>query len=148
MFKRNMAREDLITDLYNRGNTIDQISLITGIPRSSVGYYVKKNKKKGNYMGRTSQRKVRSTLDRAQLLLLSTDVINRFDILWKQSKYHEIKEMFETYFAYIQISDYISMLETSNEETQSQRPPVKKGSLEAALDKIKEEVDQKGSPIL
>jgi hypothetical protein len=77
-------------------------------------------------MSRTGKRKVRSTLDHTRLLLIGTDVMFRFDKLWKQSKYREIKEMFDTYFAHIQISDYISMLETSNQETQSQETPVKK----------------------
>jgi len=47
-FRRNPERERLIYQYWVQGYTIDEISMLTGIPRSSVGYYVKKfNKKHG-----------------------------------------------------------------------------------------------------
>jgi hypothetical protein len=42
MFKTNSERLSRIKKLREQGHTIDQISAITGDPRSSVGYYVKK----------------------------------------------------------------------------------------------------------
>ena len=47
-FKRNVERERLIYRYWRLGYTVDRISRLTGIPRSSVGYYVRKfNKKYG-----------------------------------------------------------------------------------------------------
>jgi len=47
-FRRNPERERLIYQYWVQGYTIDEISRLTGIPRSSVGYYVRKfNKKYG-----------------------------------------------------------------------------------------------------
>ena len=47
-FRRNPERERLVYRYWVQGYTIDDISRLTGIPRSSVGYYVRKfNKKYG-----------------------------------------------------------------------------------------------------
>ena len=47
-FRRNPERERLVYRYWVQGHTIDEISRLTGIPRSSVGYYVRKfNKKYG-----------------------------------------------------------------------------------------------------
>jgi len=46
--KENIERNKRIYELWNLGHTIEEISLITGIPRSTVGYYVKKFKKYEN----------------------------------------------------------------------------------------------------
>jgi hypothetical protein len=43
----NVERNKRIQNLWILGQTIDQISLSTGIPRSTVGYYVKKFNKSG-----------------------------------------------------------------------------------------------------
>ena len=40
-------------------------------------------------------------------------------------------------------ASYISMLETSNEETRRRETPVKKNLLDAALDRSKEELERK-----
>ena len=42
MFKLNPNRNAIIYELWEKGNTVNQISLRTGIPRSTVGYYVRK----------------------------------------------------------------------------------------------------------
>ena len=54
-FRRNPERERLIYRYWVQGHTIDEISMLTGIPRSSVGYYVRKFNKK---YGRRSRVKV------------------------------------------------------------------------------------------
>jgi len=47
-FRRNPERERLVYRYWVQGHTIDEISRLTGIPRSSVGYYVRKfNRKYG-----------------------------------------------------------------------------------------------------
>ena len=47
-FRRNVERERLIYRYWRLGYTVDRISRLTGIPRNSVGYYVRKfNKKYG-----------------------------------------------------------------------------------------------------
>jgi len=42
MYTPNMNRNKVIYELYERNLTVDEISNITGIPRSTVGYYVRK----------------------------------------------------------------------------------------------------------
>ena len=44
---RNVEREEKVYQLWRSRATIDQISLQTRIPRSTVGYYVKKFKRSG-----------------------------------------------------------------------------------------------------
>ena len=47
MHHRNLEREEKVYQLWRSGATIDQISLQTRIPRSSVGYYVGKLNRSG-----------------------------------------------------------------------------------------------------
>ena len=48
MIRENVDRNFLIYELWKKGLTIDQVSFDTGIPRSTVGYYVRKfNKRAG-----------------------------------------------------------------------------------------------------
>ncbi|UCD73507.1 MAG: hypothetical protein JSW01_02360 [Candidatus Bathyarchaeota archaeon] len=42
MFQTNAARNEIIYPLWEKGYTVDQISHRTTIPRSTVGYYVRK----------------------------------------------------------------------------------------------------------
>ena len=51
-FRRNVERERLIYRYWRLGYTVDRISRLTGIPRSSVGYYVRKFNKKYGEGGR------------------------------------------------------------------------------------------------
>jgi len=51
-FRRNPERERLIYRYWVQGHTIDEISSLTGIPRSSVGYYVGKFNKKYDHRSR------------------------------------------------------------------------------------------------
>ena len=56
MFAPNIERRQKIEELYLQGYTIDEIDSITGIPRSSVGRYVRKlrlrnGKKEDNSLG-------------------------------------------------------------------------------------------------
>ena len=51
-FRRNLERERLVYRYWVQGHTIDEISRLTGIPRSSVGYYVRKFNRKYGEGGR------------------------------------------------------------------------------------------------
>ena len=42
MFKENTNRNFLVYELWKKGYTIDEIAFETAIPRSTVGYYVRK----------------------------------------------------------------------------------------------------------
>ncbi len=46
MFKENLERNIIIYQLWKKGHTIDEISFDTSIPRSTVGYYVRKFNKR------------------------------------------------------------------------------------------------------
>lgn len=46
MFPENFDRNILIYDLWKKGYTISEMSFETGIPRSTVGYYVRKFNKR------------------------------------------------------------------------------------------------------
>ena len=55
-FRRNVERERLIYRYWVQGHTIDEISRLTGIPRSSVGYYVKKFNRKYGMRGQLREK--------------------------------------------------------------------------------------------
>ena len=42
MYTPNLERNKHIYELWERGLTVDRISSLTGVPRSTVGYYVRK----------------------------------------------------------------------------------------------------------
>jgi len=42
MIASNVERNKLISGLWEKGLTVDQISSMSGIPRSTIGYYVRK----------------------------------------------------------------------------------------------------------
>ncbi|MCK4952885.1 hypothetical protein KAS14_03800 [Candidatus Bathyarchaeota archaeon] len=42
MYKTNPDRNAIIYEQWEKGNTVSEIHLRTGIPRSTVGYYVRK----------------------------------------------------------------------------------------------------------
>lgn len=42
MYRRNLERNRAIYELWERGLTVDKIASLTGVPRSTVGYYVRK----------------------------------------------------------------------------------------------------------
>ena len=48
MIQENPDRNFIIYELWTNGNTIDEISFETGIPRSTVGYYVRKFKRRAS----------------------------------------------------------------------------------------------------
>lgn len=61
MIPSNVERNKVIYGLWEKGLTVDQISSMTGIPRSTVGYYVRKFSKlamKGKPVVFPSTRKV------------------------------------------------------------------------------------------
>ena len=106
----NSDREAIVYDHWKIGMTIDKISLITSIPRSTVGYYVKKMRRK---YGRplqaiTSEPPVvkRSKEER----FLEAKVKNEFDLkIWKlfqKGDYRTIVDLVEAFFAYNRFSNY------------------------------------------
>lgn len=46
MFKENLERNIILYQLWKKGHTIDEMSFDTSIPRSTVGYYVRKFNKR------------------------------------------------------------------------------------------------------
>ena len=42
MYTPNLERNKRIYELWENGRTVDRISFLTGVPRSTVGYYVRK----------------------------------------------------------------------------------------------------------
>ena len=46
MIHENLDRNFLIYELWKKGRTIDEMSFDTGIPRSTVGYYIRKFNKR------------------------------------------------------------------------------------------------------
>jgi len=46
MIRENIDRNFIIYELWKKGHTIDEISFDTGIPRSTVGYYIRKFNKR------------------------------------------------------------------------------------------------------
>lgn len=42
MYRQNLERNRVVYELWEKGLTVDKIASLTGIPRSTVGYYVRK----------------------------------------------------------------------------------------------------------
>jgi hypothetical protein len=96
---KNPRREAVIYDHWKNGRTVDDISLIERIPRSSVGYYVKKFNKKGKKLG-TLKVPRESEFEKIMMLevQLSLFFLDELTQMMKENKFREIKETIESYF--------------------------------------------------
>jgi hypothetical protein len=116
----NPERNDKIYALWKEGHTIEEISLFTGIPRSTVGYYVKKFKKQ--QVNRkdldfedsfTIERKLKSgEQEKSQSLLSATaKLINFMDIIevMKKGDYREAFYYLGTLKLLIDIFKYLRL---------------------------------------
>ena len=100
--------------------TIDKISLITGIPRSTIGYYVKKMRRK---YGRplqaiTSEPPVIKRSKEERLFVGMTKI--QFDLeimeLFHKGNYRSIVELVEAFFAYNRFTNYYNQLPQGEEQ--------------------------------
>lgn len=96
---KNPRREERIYHLWKKGLTIDYISLIEGIPRSSVGYYVKKFNKIGpNLRALKVPQESESGVVRLLKVHLALFFLDRFAQMI-EGEFREMKETIESYFA-------------------------------------------------
>ena len=94
MYTSNIEHNKIIYDLWEKNLTVNQISSTTGIPRSTVGYYVRKFNRlatKGKPVVFPGARKVprkssMSTWDRLNLMKLRGNVMD----LVKQGEYERL----------------------------------------------------------
>jgi hypothetical protein len=82
MIPENVERNTIIYEAWTKGHTIDEISFDTGIPRSTVGYYVRKfNKlaKNGDPISFKLEREIRDEKEMAELAFNKT--LNRLTLM-------------------------------------------------------------------
>lgn len=111
MYVRNIIRERKIYELRQQGLTIDAISDETGIPRSTVGYYTKKFKKRTHIHREYSDRTTGQSTTKAERIIwagASAEILKRFGELWRQSNYKEINEMVNAYFGIHKLTNHIN----------------------------------------
>jgi len=104
MIPRNFERDELIHELWLHGYTIDEISSQTGIPRSSVGYYVSKFNKSKNGNNPRSKPPIKSKrLDKITRILLKiqwSESALTWGRLMNEGKYQDAKNMMESILLY------------------------------------------------
>lgn len=82
MIPENIDRNFLIYELWEKGCTIDEISFDTGIPRSTVGYYIRKfNKraKSGEPIAFLHEREKPDEKDIALIAFIKHGIVQRLD---------------------------------------------------------------------
>jgi len=104
MIPRNLERREIIYELWLQGYTVDEISSKTGIPRSSVGYYVAKfNKSKNGDNPRSKPPVKPKRLSNTDLIMRRLGWID-FTTQWLQlmtaRKFQEAKNMVESVLLY------------------------------------------------
>jgi len=105
MIPRNLERREIIQELWLQGYTVDEISSQTGIPRSSVGYYVAKlNQSKNGDNPRSKppikQPKRPSNTDLIMRRLGWIDFTTQWLQLMTARKFQEAKNMVESVLLY------------------------------------------------
>ena len=130
----NIERNKKIYGLWKTGHTIDQISLITNIPRSTVGYYVEKfNKHQKNE--RTSNfekfRAVESKENKEEILTTSFIKSMFFQKIYDLIKKGDFKKTYyflASYKLFMELSKYFKLtpeeLRALNEAFKSSRESV------------------------
>ena len=120
---RNIVRENQILELWIADCTIDEISSTTGIPRSSVGYYVAKFNKLKNEDEPQSKLPIKQP-KRTDKTKLITQIIqwskfkSKWNRLMNEEKYQEAKTMAESTQVFNRLSrEIVSVIEREEEIT-------------------------------
>ncbi len=104
MLPRNIEREKIIYELWLQSYTVDEISSKTGIPRSSVGYYVAKfNKSKNRDNPRAKPPVKPKRLSNTELIIRRIawiDYTTKWSQLMAYERYQEAKTMSESTLLY------------------------------------------------
>jgi hypothetical protein len=113
----NPEREAKIYKYWKKGNTIDETSVQEGIPRSTVGYFFKKFKRK---YGNKSQKNIpeptiqdqRSKDERIMLTRLWANIEKQFSTLMSQGRFRDAVDYIEAYYAYKRLAnDFASQIQ-------------------------------------
>jgi len=121
MIPINFERENAIYELWKAGCTIDEISSKTGIPRSTVGYYVAKFNKSKNEDKPRSKLPIKQPKRRSKKAFI-TQIINwnQFQVTWSrlmnEGKYQEAKTIAESTQLFNRLRrEIVSVLENEEE---------------------------------
>ena len=126
----NVERNKRIQNLWILGQTIDQISLSTGIPRSTVGYYVKKFKKSGRRL--QSPPSVTQTgfeASPSESVALKTFFLREVMALIVKKDYQKLHYFLVSYRTMIQMQSYLKFTEEERELLQKAISDQFKGSV-------------------
>ena len=118
MFKLNPNRNAIIYELWEKGNTVSQISLNTGIPRSTVGYYVRKfNKfaKNGRPVVLPQMREVK----KSTALNSAVKKWIRFDIIIEMIKSGDVEKLYYLLSVYKLLKELEDQIFFTQEESKA-----------------------------
>jgi len=119
MIKINHDRNSSVHELWKNGCTIDEICSETGIPRSTVGYYVRKfnkNAKRGEPIIFQHTRKKQDDLS------LVIQANNKYEIIEKLSKMvknDELDKAYKTLSIYKLMKELGNYISPTNEESEA-----------------------------
>ena len=125
----NVERNKRIQNLWILGQTIDQISLSTGIPRSTVGYYVKKFKKSGRRL--QSPRSVTQTgfeASPSESVVMKTFFLQEVAALIRDKDYQKLHYFLVSYKTLMQMQSYLKLTEEEGKLLQNAMSDQSKGS--------------------
>ena len=136
MHSPNVEREENVYRLWRSGATIDQISLQTRIPRSSVGYYVKKFNRSGRQR-LVPEHAAPSAAGVSTLESLVTKVFFTKKVieLLTSGDYAELYYFIQIYKMLIQMQSHLTM--TKEEKDLFQK------AIDATVTQAKERIDSK-----
>jgi hypothetical protein len=109
----NVERNKKIHDLWLLGQTIDQISMVTGIPRSTVGYYVRKFKRTGQGSGiqRSITPQSSPDISTSESILMKTIFFSKVLELVKDGDFERLYYFLHSYKMLMQMQSYIKLTE-------------------------------------
>ena len=112
--RENIERDKQIYKLWKVGHTIDQISFSTQIPRSTVGYYVKKFKKQGrsklDFIKIEKGEKIGGTSEENLLMAFLKQMFSRkISDIMKMNSYEEKYYALATFKLLMELSKYCTL---------------------------------------
>jgi len=116
------GREPTILQHWQLGFTIDKISAMTGIPRSTVGYYVKKFRREYGSPNQKNTPKPaveRSKDERLNAEALKIKFMKMMPELVKKGGYREIVDCVDAYFAAKRLERELSLYRPGEKEITS-----------------------------
>ena len=114
IIRENLQRNEIIYGLWDKGCTIEEISSRTGVPRSSVGYYVRKfnkNARDGKSIVIQHMQEQTNEKGKACTAYIKYLVMTRIIDCFKKGESDEIMKFLKAYKFYRELSDELAVIE-------------------------------------